>query len=269
MKAYIRPLVSESSPNSLPNVWLRRGFSRRLKPIVGGSVCSCSHRRRGRNRYRGRFRLARSSPPLSSDGFDTDTDSDPDPEMASLPQSGIISVIISPCRRTGVTSRPLSRPRLPPERDSSRQPRNGIVRFPASRQVAMISSEVERRPARALHNPRGRRLPRARLHLSTRGQSRAHFLRHPLPQTLGTQHTKVRARMPGGPHGDLSEAGLTVSMPVPPRDSTPKRPLSSLRSIDIRGLAFPLEPLDDPGPVAAFFHLLKSRLIGGLLKRSG
>ena len=166
-------------------------------------------------------------------------------------------------------SRPLSRPRLPPERDSSRQPRNGIVRFPASRQVAMISSEVERRPARALHNPRGRRLPRARLHLSTRGQSRAHFLRHPLPQTLGTQHTKVRARMPGGPHGDLSEAGLTVSMPVPPRDSTPKRPLSSLRSIDIRELAFPLEPLDDPGPVAAFFHLLKSRLIGGLLKRSG
>jgi len=45
-------------------VWLTRGFSRRLKPMVGDPLVSGSHPRRGRHRDRDRFPLCIAPDPL-------------------------------------------------------------------------------------------------------------------------------------------------------------------------------------------------------------
>ena len=45
------------------------------------------------------------------------------------------------------------------------------------------------------------------------------------------------------------------------------RPLARLRSVDMHKLSLPLPPIDSPGPVEAFFRLMRSRLLGGILVR--
>gem|GEM_PF-1369304 len=49
------------------------------------------------------------------------------------------------------------------------------------------------------------------------------------------------------------------------RPGSGARPLASLESVHMRRLTLPLPPIESPGPAEAFFRLLKSRLLVGIL----